>query len=83
MLKPHAVLGFGLWMILVDLVGIPKDWKVLLYVLTGAVLVFIYLFHLGKEVILRLASQEQSKAADTFTQNGARAPEAASERKNP
>ena len=69
MFKPHVVLVLGLWMVAIGFLGVPSTWKIRLYVLTGSVLVILYLFRLGRETILRLA-QTQPKSADTFTENG-------------
>ncbi len=67
MFKPHTVLGLGLWFIAIDFLGVPSVWKIRLYVLTGVAFVLVYLFHLGRETILKLARRQH---ADTFTENG-------------
>jgi len=69
MFKPHTVLGLGLWLILISFLGVESVWRIRLYILTGIVLVAIYLFNLAKRTLLRLAS-EQAQKADTFVENG-------------
>lgn len=69
MFKPHTVLGLGLWLIAIDFLGVPSVWKVRLYLVTGVILSFVYLYHLGRETILKLARRQH---ADTFTENGGR-----------
>ncbi len=69
MFKPHTVLGLGIWLIAIYFIGVPLAWRNTLYVLTGVVLVLIYLKRLWRETVVRLAS-EQSRKADTFVQNG-------------
>ena len=71
MFKPHTILGFGIWLIVINLLAIPSSWVRWLYVLTGVVFVLAYLFHLWKETILRLADRE-ARSADTFTENGSK-----------
>ena len=73
MLKPHTVLGFGLWLIAISFLGIPATWRIRLYVLTGIVFVCLYLYRLTKDTIFRLADQE-SVANDTFKQNSTSLP---------
>ncbi len=69
MFKPHTVLGFGLWFIAVNyLFGIPAVWKIRLYVLTGLFFVFVYLYHLAKETIIRMARSEAGRG-ETFSEN--------------
>lgn len=69
MFKPHTVLGIGLWLMAISFLGITSSWKIKLYVLTGAVLVGVYLFHLGRETILKFAGQQRDRS-DTFVENG-------------
>ena len=69
MFKRHTQLALGLWLIVLSFSGIPALWKIRLYIATGIFLVVLYLYHLGREVILRLA-EEQSENADTFTESG-------------
>jgi hypothetical protein len=69
MFKPHTVLGLGLWLIAIRFIGIPLAWREGIYVLTGVVLVCIYLKRLWRETVVRLA-EDQSHQADTFVQNG-------------
>ena len=71
MLKSHTVLILGLWLIIVSFSGVPTLWKIRLYIATGIFLVVLYVYHLGREAIMRLAAQ-QSQNADTFTENGGR-----------
>lgn len=72
MFKPHTVLAIGLWLIAIDFLRVPVSWRGKLYVLTGLILVIVYLKHLGKEVILKLA--ERNGNADTYTENGPNVP---------
>ncbi len=86
MLRPHTVLGFGIWLVAVSLLGMPSIWKIRLYVATGVLLILVYLYYLGRETILKLARQ-YPREADTFTENGAQPTKASSpqpsiERKN-
>lgn len=69
MFKRHTMLALGLWLIVLSFSGIPAVWKIRLYIATGIFLVAVYLYHLGREAILKLAEQ-QSQNADTFTENG-------------
>ena len=55
MFKRHTQLALGLWLIVLSFSGIPALWKIRLYIATGIFLVVLYLYHLGREVILRLA----------------------------
>lgn len=82
MFKPHTVLGLGLWLILLNFFGVPSVWKVRLYMLTGIVLVFVYLVHLGRQTILSLAEQQAQKA-DTFVENGSSKQERPATHHNP
>ncbi|OHA18491.1 MAG: hypothetical protein A2664_00920 [Candidatus Taylorbacteria bacterium RIFCSPHIGHO2_01_FULL_46_22b] len=69
MFRPHTVLTIGLWLILVSFLGIPSSWKTKLYIATGIFLVCGYLYHLGHEVILKLAAR-QPQEGDSFAENG-------------
>jgi len=78
MFKPHTVLGLGLWLIAIKFLSIGSSWQLRLYMLTGLVLVCVYLFHLVRETILKPAIRE-AQHADTFTENGSKTPHQESE----
>ena len=69
MFKPHRVLGFGLWFIVLGFLGIPAVWKIRLYMLSGVFFILVFLLHLARETIFKLAS-DQAHSTDSFTQNG-------------
>jgi hypothetical protein len=67
MLKPKTVLALGVWLISVAFlgVGLPIFWQSALYMATGAVLIFRYLFFITRHRIYHGDSERQ----DTFVQN--------------
>ena len=67
MLKPHTVLGLGLWLIAIRLLNVPSIWKIRLYILTGVVLVLTYLYHLWKQTVVNMLSLRGSRIYDHLT----------------
>ncbi len=65
MMKPTSVLFLGLWIIIVPFLGVPSPWKTVLLCLTGASLIFSYLFRRR----LPEGLSGSPKATNTFAEN--------------
>jgi len=68
MSKEMAVIAFGIWVIIIPYLGIPGEWRTILTVVTGAVLIILGFF-LRAEMLSRGSRHSNHH---TFVENGSR-----------
>jgi len=69
-MKQRSELFFGIWILIVQFLGIPSSWKSFLFSATGVFLVFSYLLHYYQKEARSKFFNTGARSADTFTENG-------------